>query len=1322
MNFRNLRQWVFLFGAIFLIAAYLFQQSKENRKQLQLQSMKSIALTKQNFLETFDNYHGQLDSYLRRYFYSKISGENDPAKRMVEIFDQEKRFKISRIEMMKESELRGNYVDTTRIYLHQSDSTMIIEENHLFELDYGSLNYTSADSLKKLIGILQVDPNFNFVGNWEDAGSSRTFKVTHAIDMYELMKHNLNDDFFDAIYITDSLGIILYPSKAIGLDLFHRTVLRGSTSSSVDSDGEGENEKLPEVGNRHFRLNISSVDQEIFSTKLKLGSQELYMLGAKESDHFSKVALRIDFNLVSAFLIGLFLILSGIPIFSIIKLDKGDTLTRAKVYGVGLSLIMLTLIIGFSISFLRHQSQEKGYPEKILRIEKDFIAQIAPFLHILENPSQKKGSFVNLTNELIEFDSTGMILEMRLNGLGKNLSFEKPFVSIAKRDYVQNALKGNVASKLFISAHFSQGTGRLEGVISKSIPGSKGKALTFKMDSLLNTSRKDERFFIFKLDGKVVFHSDKIQISVRRLEEAIGERKWTEIQTLINNNQHYSADSITWRIPLYVNGYEYGGILTQIHMNNFDQHLWVLFLVDKSLQHAQTSLSAVEASAFLIAYLSLLILLSFLNSLTNKQSIYLNIKSFSYSWFGPSSGKRNRFIILNYILFIDIIGFLIVYNLIKMDIFAVFLFSTLFAIHAFLSKFILIFPKQHQRMSNSGFNFILPALLLFLLNFFILSYYLEISSRSTPVVVFLILLIQLILLGWIFKREFSKDRTKTIDFNIFPLQKAFYKKFSKVWFKISRVNDDKRIFAISFTLWVVLIGFIPGYVIHRTITHHEDYIWNQSQDNETTTHQKSNPDFERFLSKYEEIRRASFSEIIDRDERWINNFLAPDQSVIENSFSRENVYPLNGSGNYSWLPPSTGLGSNQNLLNTVQILGTMVLLLFLFILVVFLTQRIYLTEYLFTHSRYRLPEACKYSLKNFIISIDSQVGLNWILYQYKLKPEEVFLYDFIEHPEVEDLKSIDGKTVVILQNIHCFKNIIELNAPLLKFIHQYHSTQKPLFITSGASLKDLMNNLKNPHEKLIFSEVFEGFISYTVPINFQNRTFKLPYASLPTEEMEVVEKIQFSKSKVSILYNDPKVKILENEVNYGANSQQLSAIITEEIGRDPLDSKMSQERFEKSILTIQRHNKGFYINIWNELDQKERKMVYYFAREGFINYTNSDTLTDLIQKGIFTLNENEDGLVLFSRSFRNFVILMITDSEMKIFKEDERRHGNVANIRTAAFSFLFLSIALISYYDPSVLNKTSAYVSGVIGLIGTITGLLSKGIGQIRWGKKEENE
>src|SRR5690606_23732307 len=136
---------------------------------------------------------------------------------------------------------------------------------------------------------------------------------------YSLMKHNLNDDFFDAIYITDSAGNILFPSKDIGLDLFLQGRFKGNAlpDKTVDSldDVEGANF----VGTQHFRLNISSVEQEIFSTGLNLGSQQLYLIGAKNSDHFSQVALRINFNLLSAFIIGLLIIFASIPLISIIK-------------------------------------------------------------------------------------------------------------------------------------------------------------------------------------------------------------------------------------------------------------------------------------------------------------------------------------------------------------------------------------------------------------------------------------------------------------------------------------------------------------------------------------------------------------------------------------------------------------------------------------------------------------------------------------------------------------------------------------------------------------------------------------------------------------------------------------------------------------------------------------------------------------------------------------------------------------------------------------------------------------------------------------------
>lgn len=1305
MNFKNLRLWVFLFGTIFLIAAFLFQQSTENRKQLQLQSMRSIVLTKQNFLESYRNYHNQLDSYLRRYFYSKISDEDSPANKMVNIFDQDNRFRISHISLVSEEDLKGNVLDERQVSFITTDSTYILEKNYLFSLDEDPQSHTAQEALKRLTETMREEAAFGFSGSWQEAGMSRTFRITHAVDLYSLMKNNLNDDFFDAIYITDSTGNILFPTKDMGLNLFDPGQLRGlAITPEEPTDGEGTRE-TDRVGNQHFRLNVSSVEQDIFSAGFKLGSQQMYLIGAKDSEHFSQVALRINFNLLSAFIIGLFLILAGIPVISIIKLDTGDILSRAKVYAVGFSLIMLAFIIGFSISYIRHQTGNYQYPDKILKIKSNFYEQIRPFSDILAGSMPHPLSA--LTNELLIFNPRGMILEMRLDSLRERLDFINPFVSIANRDYVQNLFNNSVPEQReFISAHYSQSTGKLEGVISKRMSGDFGTGLTFKLDSLLTEARKDERFFIFKEDGKIIFNSDRIRIFVSNLEEAVGEKNWTEIKTLMANNRENFSNAALWKIPLYVNGYEYEGILSRMDADRFDQSLWVLFLVDHNLQHSKTSLTAAEASVFFVAYFLLLFLLSFMVALANKQSVYLNMKSFSYSWFGPSPGKRNKFIILNYVLLLDILAFVAVYNSIRMDIFAIFLFSCLFAIHAALCRFILLFPRQHQKMESAGFRFLLPATLLFIFNLYVLLDYLSMGPRDIPLAVTGILIFIVVSCLVIVIREFSSYSTKIINFNLFPLQQQLYKKFSRVWYRVSKVNDAKRIFAISFTLWTILIGFVPGYVIHRSISHHEDFIWDHAQ-NPGAHHVAGIPaDFRRLVSQYEGLRRIFFAEISDQEETQIYDFIAPDQATIQNSFLWRDIYP-------------SGSAKPGPFFNGMQMITILVLLVSLFILVIFLTQRIYLTEYLFTHSRYRLPLTGSTSKKNYVVCVDKQVAFEWICYQFGINNDEVFVYDLIEHPELNDLGQIRFESVLLIQHIHCLKNPFDFTRPFLELVRRHPS--KKIFISSGTSIKELLSGPGDHFDKLLLSEVLSEFLSHTVPLNFRTSSFHLPYFHGPLAGMDTEERKLASKLLESPLFTDSKVGTLEHEVNYGPNPRMLSAIITDEISQDPLNEKMSGERFEKCLLAIQRYNKGFFINVWSELNARERKMVYYYSKEGFINYSNRDTLTELIQKGIFTIVPGEEGLVLFSKSFRNFVTLIVSEREKFQFREDERKHGNVANIRTAAFSFIFLSIAIISYYDPSVLNKTSAYVSGIIGLIGTISSFLSKGLANIQWKKKEEN-
>ena len=95
MKFRDLRIWIFIFGIMLLIGAYLYQHSKTNQSQLESQGIKAIFLAKHNFLDSFYNYHVQLEGYFKRNFYTwGMDTEKEAASRMVRMIDRNPKFGI----------------------------------------------------------------------------------------------------------------------------------------------------------------------------------------------------------------------------------------------------------------------------------------------------------------------------------------------------------------------------------------------------------------------------------------------------------------------------------------------------------------------------------------------------------------------------------------------------------------------------------------------------------------------------------------------------------------------------------------------------------------------------------------------------------------------------------------------------------------------------------------------------------------------------------------------------------------------------------------------------------------------------------------------------------------------------------------------------------------------------------------------------------------------------------------------------------------------------------------------------------------------------
>lgn len=165
--------------------------------------------------------------------------------------------------------------------------------------------------------------------------------------------------------------------------------------------------------------------------------------------------------------------------------------------------------------------------------------------------------------------------------------------------------------------------------------------------------------------------------------------------------------------------------------------------------------------------------------------------------------------------------------------------------------------------------------------------------------------------------------------------------------------------------------------------------------------------------------------------------------------------------------------------------------------------------------------------------------------------------------------------------------------------------------------------------------------------------------------------------------------------------------------------KIEETGSESILLKNQRSNKAYFTNIWAELSFDEKKVCYYYSKEGFFNFSNKDVIIELIQKGVLVRTDENEMPKLFSKTFRYFVISNISSGDIAMFKKDEQKNGNVNTLQIAVFSFILLSVAMISYFDKNFLDQATTFVTGIAGAIGGIYSMFSKAIPTLKFGSNE---
>ncbi|WP_111669062.1 hypothetical protein [Algoriphagus litoralis] len=181
---------------------------------------------------------------------------------------------------------------------------------------------------------------------------------------------------------------------------------------------------------------------------------------------------------------------------------------------------------------------------------------------------------------------------------------------------------------------------------------------------------------------------------------------------------------------------------------------------------------------------------------------------------------------------------------------------------------------------------------------------------------------------------------------------------------------------------------------------------------------------------------------------------------------------------------------------------------------------------------------------------------------------------------------------------------------------------------------------------------------------------------------------------------------------------KFSVIEIEDIEKGPLKN-------EEEVLARLKRNKGFYANIWSDLSFEEKLVCASYAKEGFFNPARKDTMSDLAQKGIIvprSYAESTDGWIewrLFSSVFRLYILKHFTEEEEASFGAYEKKYGNVRTIQTAVISFVLICVALVGLFDKTFFNEAYAYLTGGLGIMGTLYSFLNQGFAGLKGFKKE---
>lgn len=1153
MKGRGIIIWLIGLGLLGLMAAYLFTQSRKNKQELEEQASRNMLLVRENLKESLEALTVEINGFIA-YKLVLLSKDEDKKNAANLLKRDEQKFAFT---LQDENDSKNfSYDDNLKL--------SSIDLNPIYERIF---KRNTEDSLG--IELLPDDDSLNLWIKNLKKEKVNTY-LTVSLSFQQWMDGGLRkSSFFDVVFLANEKGEFLYPSGLTGSKIPNNEKL--IKNSFLNSDVS------------HFEMDLSATTYQAYISPLKIGDKILWVGGLKNQEAINQVAYSIDYNLLVIIALVLVILLLSLPLISYYGMDKGDILSKRRVYFIGASLLMIFIVSGFVLSFIIFSPNPI---EMEINRSKDVKNKLLLYFRLIQkNLNEKKNQDLDefkstLTiNENIIADKNGVLINLE-KGLDIKVDkkFDFSFINIYHRNYFKYffdslLIENRAIKKYYLERIFSQKDGKPELVISaKSQNNTALSALTFSFtDTLLNTTNKG--YVLFKEDGEVLFASEKFEIIFTQIKTALPDNKWKKIQTIIQSNKNLEGDPI--RLPLYLNGKEYTALISRFEIQNTDSPIWFIYLVNTNMYHNLTGMMVVETSIWLAMYVFILILISLLKSIIRRSKGY-NWENFVYSGFHPKKiGLSN--LMFGGILFIAF-------------------FITLITIFLIL--------RDTNHFMNSVYFCIIITLFFAVFNHFFLP-----------------------------KRPKYTDRIST-------------KPYSRAIF-----------------LWLFLIGFLPAFIITASIFQYETKLWGKIEENNKVKggYQISNSDaniisLNSNVYHYYRFRASIFSAMDKGFETQLRELIFPSVNQFTDSIGNiyEEEFNVKKIGKLSLF---------------LIILLYLSLGLIIYMLIVKLVRNIYWTDFdvkgeneLGPFIRKKLSKCA--DMRIYLCGCDSRKNKDWIHNYLQLTIHEMEIIDCAVMNLNKPLKNLklQNKKGLLVENIHCLVNIelfLQELPRLLKMSEGIH-----LIFSSGISWRKLANQLKEPSDKVRFSEILSEFYFEIVPINFELQGVP---KNLNIFDEKAIKTFLINNSICSNKEDDPNMRLL-----------------------------------------LQRYGKAYFYNIWSELSIEEKNVCYSYSREGFFNFQNKDEIVELFQKGIIVKDKTKGHLRLFSKTFRYFIISIVAEQDLGKLANYRKRHANALNTQWALISFLLVAFGLLSYFDRSFLTELQAVVTGITGICALIFGELRK--------------